>query len=109
MSVGKIMLLVFGIIVLLMSIGLLVGGGALLWTDNVIKDSEGFYNTGTIQIEKDSYAIVSGPADIDIDTGWDWGWRWGWDLDDLATFKIVSCGDGLSDSNTRESSASLYC
>ena len=28
---------------------------------------------------------------------------------DLATFKMVSCGDGRSDSNTRESSASLYC
>jgi len=86
MSAGKIILLVFGIIGLLISIGLLVGGGALLWADNVIKDSEGFYTTRTIQIEKESYAIVSGPADIDIDTGWDWGW--GWDLGDLATFKV---------------------
>ena len=86
MSAGKMILLVFGIIVLLISIGLLVGGGALLWADNVIKDSEGFYTTGTIQIERDSYAIVSGPADIDIDAGWDWGW--GWDLGDLATFKV---------------------
>lgn len=86
MSAGKIILLVFGIIGLLISIGLLVGGGALLWADNVIKDSEGFYTTRTIQIEKDSYAIVTGPADIDIDAGWDWGW--GWDLGDLATFKV---------------------
>ncbi len=86
MSAGKIILLVFGIIGLLISIGLLVGGGALLWADNVIKDNEGFYTTRNIQIEKDSYAIVSGPADIDIDTGWDWGW--GWDLGDLATFKV---------------------
>ena len=94
MSAGKIILLVFGIIVLLISIGLMVGGGALLWTDNVIKDSEGFYNTGTIQIEKDSYAIVSGPVNIDIDTGWDWGWRW--DLGDLATFKIEGSSNDLS-------------
>ena len=64
MSAGKIILLVFGIIGLLISIGLLVGGGTLLWADNTIKDSEGFYTTETIRIEKDSYAIVTGPADI---------------------------------------------
>ena len=86
MSAGKIILLVFGIIGLLISIGLLVGGGTLLWADNTIKDSEGFYTTETIRIEKDSYAIVTGPADIDIDAGWDWGW--GWDLGDLVTFKV---------------------
>ncbi len=80
MSAGKIILLVFGIIGLLISIGLLVGGGTLLWADNTIKDSEGFYTTETIQIEKDSYAIVTGPADIDIEAGWDWG--------DLVTFKV---------------------
>jgi hypothetical protein len=86
MSAGKIILLIFGIIVLLISLSLLMGGGALLWAQNTIKDSEGFYNTKTIQIEKDSYAIVAGPADIDVDAGWDWGW--GWDLGDLVTFKV---------------------
>jgi uncharacterized membrane protein len=86
MSAGKIILLVFGIIGLLISIGLLAGGATLLWADNTIKDSDGFYTTETIQIEKDSYAIVTGPADIDVDTGWDWGW--GWDLGDLVTFKV---------------------
>jgi uncharacterized membrane protein len=86
MSAGKIILLVFGIIGLLISIGLLVGGGALLWADNTIKDSDGFYTTETIEIEKDSHAIVTGPADIDIEAGWDWGV--GWDLGDLVTFKV---------------------
>ncbi len=80
MSAGKIILLVFGIIGLLMSIGLLVGGGALIWADNTIKDSEGFYTTKTVQIEKGSYAIVTGPANIDIEAGWDWG--------NFATFKV---------------------
>ena len=65
MSAGKIILLVFGIIGLLISIVFLVGGGILLWAQNTIKDTEGFYNTKTIQIEKDSYAIVTGPANID--------------------------------------------
>ncbi len=86
MSAGKVILLVFGGLGLLISIGLLVGGGALLWADNTIKDSEGFYTTRTIQMEKDSHAIVTGPADIDIEAGWDWGW--GWDLGDLVTLKV---------------------
>ena len=84
MSAGKVVLLVFGIIGVLISIGLLVGGGAILWADNTIKDGEGFYTTKTILIEKGSHAIVTGPADIDVDVGQDWVW----DLGDLATFKV---------------------
>ncbi len=42
MSAGKVILLVFGGLGLLISIGLLVGGGILIWADNTIKDSEGF-------------------------------------------------------------------
>jgi len=63
-----------------------MGGGAILWMDNTIKDSEGFYTTETIQIDKNSYAIVTGPTDIDIEAGWDRGI--GWDLGDFATFKV---------------------
>jgi len=94
MSAGKIILLVLGIIGLLVSISLLVGGGTLLWADKTIKDSEGFYTTRTIRIEKDSHAIVTGPADIDIDVAWDWGW--GWDLGDLVTFKVEGSGNDPS-------------
>jgi len=90
MSAGKIIMLIFGIIVLLISLSFLMGGGALLSAHNIIKDSEGFYNTKTIQIEKDSYAIIVGPTDINVDVGWDWGW--GWDLGDLITFKIEGSG-----------------
>ncbi|MFC1866448.1 YciC family protein, partial [Chloroflexota bacterium] len=94
MSAGKIILLIFGILGLLVSIGLLVGGGTLLWADNALKDGEGFYATETIQIEKDSYAIITGPADIDIETGWDRGL--GWDLGELVTFKVKGSNNDLS-------------
>lgn len=94
MSAGRIILLIFGIIGILISIGLLLGGGAILWADNTIKDSEGFYTTKTIQIEKDSYAIVTGPANIDIEADWDWVWSW--DLGDLATFKVEGSSNDSS-------------
>jgi len=82
MSAGKIVLLVFGIIVLLVSFCLMVGGGALIWADITIKDSEGFYTTETVQLERDSYAIVTPSADIDLETAWLWDWG------NLATFKV---------------------
>jgi len=65
MSAGKIVLLVFGVIVLLISFGLLAGGGALIWADATHVDSEGFITSEPIQIERDSYAVISGSIDID--------------------------------------------
>ena len=72
MSAGKIVLLVFGVIVLLVSVALLLSGGVLMWAEKALKDSEGFYTTPAIQLEKDSHAIVTEPANIDF--GGDWGW-----------------------------------
>jgi hypothetical protein len=63
-------------------------GGVIFWVDNTIKNSEGFYSTETIQIEKDSYAIVTEPADIDIKVGWDLG--------NLATFIVESSSNDPS-------------
>ena len=65
MSAGKIILLIFGIIVLLISVGLLAGGGALVWADWRYVDRDGFLTTDTLHIERDSHAIVAGPIEID--------------------------------------------
>jgi len=65
MGGGKIVLLVFGVIVLLLSFGLLAGGGALIWADATHVDDEGFISSDPIQIERDSCAVITGPIDID--------------------------------------------
>ncbi len=65
MSGGKIVLLVFGVIVVLISIAVLFAGGALIWADKTQIDSEGFISSSTIQIDRDSRAIVTGSIDID--------------------------------------------
>ncbi len=82
MSAGKIVLLVFGVIILLVSLVFMAGGGTLIWADNTIKDNEGFYTTKTVQFDRDSYAIVTPSADIDLKAAWvlDWG--------NLVTFKV---------------------
>ena len=65
MSGGKIVLLVFGIIVLLISLALLAAGGTTMWVDKVHIDDEGFIASNTIDIERDSRALVTGSIDID--------------------------------------------
>ena len=90
MSAGRIILLIFEILLFLGSIPLLVGGGTLLWADMVWTDDDGFITTETEQMARDSYAIMTESADIDIDDEWQWGWGWNadWDLGDLVTFKV---------------------
>lgn len=90
MSAGKIVLLVFGIIVLLVAVGLLLAGGALVWVDKALKDSEGFITTETIQLERDSHAITTHPADIDLEARWPWG------RSNLATIKVEGSNNDLS-------------
>ena len=90
MSAGRIILLIFGILILLGSVPLLFGGGVLLWVHIALTDSEGFITTNYHTLERESYAIVTEPADIEFDEEWNWGWGWhrAWDLGDLFTFKI---------------------
>ena len=94
MSTGKIVLLVFGVLFLLVSVGLLLGGGALVWANSSLTDSEGFFTTEVRQIERDSYAIVTEPADIDLEAGWHWGWRWDWS--NFVTFKVEGFNNDTS-------------
>jgi hypothetical protein len=74
MSPGKVLLLVFGAILVLIGTGLLVGGGALMWTEGTLKDSEGFYTTRAVRLARNSYAIVSEPAEIDLGPTWILDW-----------------------------------
>jgi len=90
MSAGKIVLLVFGIFVVVVAIGLIATGGAVLWANGVLADGEGYLTTKTIRIDKGSYAVVSEPTDIEVGSWWVWDWG------DLATFKIEGSNDDSS-------------
>jgi len=89
---GKIILIIFGAIFLLAAIGMLLGGGALMWVDQVVKDSEGFISTDTIHLERVSYAIITHQAEINLEAGWNWG------CTDLGTIRV----EGASDNPLKE-------
>jgi hypothetical protein len=89
MSGGKVVLLVFGIIASVVAIGLFLAGGFAVWLDTARTDSEGFITTGTINLDRDSHAIVTEPVEIEIRGAW---WAW----DGFATIKVEGSTDAPS-------------
>jgi hypothetical protein len=92
MGLGRIILFIFGILVIVFSFALLFGGGAVVWANSVLKDAEGFISTGTITLERDSYAIITEPAEIDLRVGMTWT------FDEFATIKV----EGTSNDESKE-------
>jgi hypothetical protein len=62
--------LVLGICLLLPGLGLLGGGGALLWADRVNRNSQGFLTSATEPFATPGYALTS--ERVDLATGADW-------------------------------------
>ena len=101
MKAGKIVLLVFGVIILLISLVPLLAGGGLMWVETALRDSQGFYTTPAIQLEKGSHAIVTEPANIDLRGDRDWLWKtriFGacWDPKDFLTLKLEGSSNDAS-------------
>ncbi len=69
-SAGRVVLLILGCIAILIAVGLLSAGAALLWADQGERDSDGFLSTPTHRFESDGYAIVSESVDLN-DSEWD--------------------------------------
>lgn len=70
MKAGRIVLLVFGILFVITSIGLLIGGGLLMTLENAFRDQQGFYSTNKVETQANSTAIITGPADFNIENVW---------------------------------------
>jgi hypothetical protein len=68
-SAGRILALVFGIVLLVPGLGLLAGGGVLLWLDFGNR-TDGFVYSETDSFASDGYALAS--ERIDLGTGTDW-------------------------------------
>ena len=75
MKAGRIVLLVFGIIIVLIGLGATAGGGIVLAIDGSFRDNQGFYTTHMIPVSSDSSAVVSEPADFRLEPGWWWAER----------------------------------
>ena len=67
---GRIVALVLGIVLVLPGIGLLAGGGALLWVDRSSRTSDGFVLSGTHHFTAPGYALTSDTLDLSTGARW---------------------------------------
>ena len=66
-NIGSILAVLFGGLLILVSLGLLVGGGAVIWVQSTFSDSEGFLMSREVRLQSDSYAMVFQDVNIDVD------------------------------------------
>ena len=66
-NVGRILAVFFGGLMILVSLGLLVGGGAVIWVQSTFSDSEGFLISREVRLQSDSFAMVLHEVDVNID------------------------------------------
>ncbi len=64
MKPGRIVALVFGVLIALLAFGLVAGGGALTWAYGTQRDADGFITSPTYGLESSRYALASGAMDI---------------------------------------------
>jgi hypothetical protein len=62
--------LVLGLLLLLPALGLLAGGGVLLWADQWQRTSNGYLLSPTGHVSTDGYAITSDRIDLSTDADW---------------------------------------
>lgn len=74
MSFGRTLLVVVGVIMLIVGLAIMAGGGALLFSNQTLKDQEGFYSTRTIKVKRDSHAVTTLPAEIHFGPAWFLDW-----------------------------------
>jgi hypothetical protein len=79
MKAGKIVAAVVAVILGLVAVGMLVGGGALLWAHTTQRDADGFLESPTYDLESAGYALTGSDIDIASRPG-DW---WPGDLADV--------------------------
>lgn len=83
----RILMGLVGIVGLVVATSLLFGGGSLLLLEATLTDEDGFLNSVPFDIEVDGYAVVAGPAQIELTPDAPV------DLGEIATFRIRAVHD----------------
>jgi len=92
MTAGRIALVVFGALAVLVGFALLVAGAVLGWAHTTQRDDDGFYRSGSHVLETATYAITSDRIDLGADVGeGDWV-----PFDDIGTAQVLARGPETS-------------
>src|SRR3972149_8840035 len=64
MRAGRVVLRGLGSVATLLALGLLAGGGALLWLHETKRDAEGFYTSEVTRFQTTSYALTAEGVEV---------------------------------------------
>src|SRR4051794_19087567 len=67
---GRVVALVIGVLLLLPGLGLLAGGGALLWADNSHRTSDGYLTSDARTFDTAGFALTSDRVDLSTGANW---------------------------------------
>ena len=70
MGAGRVIAVVIGALLLLPALGLVAGGGVLLWADTWGRDDDGFLSTATDEFSTAGYALQSDRIELETDADW---------------------------------------
>jgi hypothetical protein len=90
--VGRIVMVVVGALLVLVSVALVAVGGLMAWAHATQRDDDGFFATGPHRFETLTHAITSDAVDLGTERGQRWA-----DLGDLATVRIQARPVGTED------------
>jgi hypothetical protein len=68
-NAGSVVALIFGGFILLIALGLIAGGGVLIWSQTAITDSSGYMVTSPVPLTVNSFAIVQNNVNVNMDVG----------------------------------------
>jgi len=94
-NITTLLAIFFGGIIIIASLGILAGGGMVMWVQNAFSDSEGFLISGEVELQVDSYAMVGQGVDLDIDVNTPFYVRKP-NLGDFVTLKLVGTSNDPS-------------
>ena len=94
-NITTLLAIFFGGIIIIASLGILAGGGAIKWVESTFSDSDGFLISGEVRLQVDSHAMVGQGVDIDIDVDTPSYVRQ-LNLGDLVTLKLVGTSNDPS-------------
>ncbi|UCD44105.1 MAG: zinc-ribbon domain-containing protein [Candidatus Bathyarchaeota archaeon] len=66
-TIGRLVVVFIGGILIIASLGLIAGGGAIIWVEGSFSDDEGFLVSRVMRLNSDSYAVVFREFDVHID------------------------------------------
>jgi hypothetical protein len=89
--VGRVLLLVFGVLATLLALGLIAAGAVLGWAYANDRDADGYFTTSTERLRTSTYALTSDRIDLGAEPGGgDWLVRTG----ALGTVRLRAAGIG---------------